>query len=69
MTRTRRLVLALVLDLVLVAGEAVGGVFAHSTGLLRHRRPRSGGRRRASVSRSWPRGSPSGRPPPRKSFG
>jgi cobalt-zinc-cadmium efflux system protein len=34
MTRTRRLGLALVLDLILVAGEAIGGVFAHSTGLF-----------------------------------
>ncbi len=34
MTRTRRLVLALVLDLMLVAGESVGAVFAHSTGLF-----------------------------------
>ena len=34
MTRTRRLVLALVVDLILVAAEATGGVFAHSTGLV-----------------------------------
>ena len=34
MTRTRRLVLALVVDLTLVAGEATGVVFAHSTGLV-----------------------------------
>ncbi|MGO9962817.1 MAG: cation diffusion facilitator family transporter [Acidimicrobiales bacterium] len=34
MTRTRRLVLALVVDLILVAAEAIGGVFAHSTGLV-----------------------------------
>ena len=34
MTRTRRLVLALVVDLTLVAGEATGAVFAHSTGLV-----------------------------------
>jgi len=34
MTRSRRLVLALVIDLALVAGEATGAVFAHSTGLL-----------------------------------
>ncbi|MFZ2057903.1 MAG: cation diffusion facilitator family transporter [Acidimicrobiales bacterium] len=33
MTRSRRLVLALVVDLTLVAGEATGAVFAHSTGL------------------------------------
>ncbi|MGA3352512.1 MAG: cation diffusion facilitator family transporter [Acidimicrobiales bacterium] len=34
MTRSRRLVLALVIDLVLVVGEALGGVLAHSTGLV-----------------------------------
>lgn len=34
MTRPRRLVLALIIDLALVGAEAVGGVFAHSTGLL-----------------------------------
>jgi cobalt-zinc-cadmium efflux system protein len=34
MTRSRRLVLALVVDLTLVAGEATGAVFAHSTGLV-----------------------------------
>jgi len=34
MTRTRRLVLALIVDLMLVAAEGVGGVFAHSTGLV-----------------------------------
>ncbi len=34
MTRTRRLVLALVVDLLLVAGEAAGGVLAHSSGLF-----------------------------------
>ncbi len=34
MTRSRRLVLALVVDLILVAVEATGGVFAHSTGLV-----------------------------------
>ncbi|MGD0982371.1 MAG: cation diffusion facilitator family transporter [Acidimicrobiales bacterium] len=34
MTRSRRLVLALVVDLVLVAAEATGGVFARSTGLV-----------------------------------
>ncbi|MGA3214245.1 MAG: cation diffusion facilitator family transporter [Acidimicrobiales bacterium] len=34
MTRSRRLVLALIVDLVLVVAEAVGGVFAHSTSLL-----------------------------------
>ena len=34
MTRSRRLVLALIVDLVLVAVEATGGVFAHSTGLV-----------------------------------
>ena len=33
MTRSRRLVLALVIDLVLVLVEAVGGLFAHSSGL------------------------------------
>ena len=34
MTRTRRLVLALAVDLILVAAEATGGVFAHSTSLM-----------------------------------
>jgi len=34
MTRSRRLVLALIIDLLLVAGEAVGGVLAHSSGLV-----------------------------------
>ena len=34
MTRSRRLLLALLIDLVLVAGETVGGIFAHSTGLV-----------------------------------
>jgi len=34
MTRTRRLVLALAVDLILVALEGTGGVFAHSTGLV-----------------------------------
>ena len=34
MTRSRRLVAALVIDLVLVLAEAVGGLFAHSTGLV-----------------------------------
>ena len=34
MTRSRRLVLALIVDLILVAVEATGGVFAHSTGLV-----------------------------------
>ena len=37
MTRPRRLVLALIIDLALVGAEAVGGVFAHSTGLWRRR--------------------------------
>jgi cobalt-zinc-cadmium efflux system protein len=34
MTQSRRLVLALVIDLVLVVAEAAGGVLAHSTGLI-----------------------------------
>ncbi len=34
MTRSRRLVLALTVDLILVVAEATGGVFAHSTGLV-----------------------------------
>ena len=34
MTRSRRLVLALLIDLFLVAAEATGGVLAHSTGLM-----------------------------------
>jgi len=34
MSRSRRIVLALVVDLSLVVGEALGGVFAHSAGLL-----------------------------------
>ena len=34
MTRSRRLVLALIVDLILVVAEAAGGVFAHSTGLV-----------------------------------
>ena len=34
MTRSRRLVLALVIDLVLVVAEATGGLFAHSSGLV-----------------------------------
>ncbi len=34
MTRSRRLVLALVIDLVLVVAEAIGGLLAHSSGLI-----------------------------------
>lgn len=34
MSRSRRLVLALIVDLVLVAVEVAGGAFAHSTGLV-----------------------------------
>ena len=34
MTRSRRLVLALIIDLVLVVAEGIGGLFAHSSGLV-----------------------------------